>query len=84
MEKIEFRNLRRQKFLSEIYFNLNEKFIARGIESSRKAIINLRSQGSLEPTGQYGIFEEALNPSSYTQLAESPTARSACRVLAAT
>ncbi len=61
MQVQDFRAARRQKFLSEDYFKLNTEFIHSNIASSHRAIVNIRSQGSLEPAGQYGVFEEKLN-----------------------
>lgn len=56
-----FRSRRRQKFLSEEYFDLNQFHLSEGIKNCNEGIKNLRTQGDLEPAGQFGVFRYALN-----------------------
>ena len=56
-----FRARRRQKFLTEQYFELNLLHLGDNNEADREGTIIRQARGSLEPVGQGGIFKDGLN-----------------------
>ena len=61
MQADNFRSMRRQKFLSEPYFELNIVDIARSIDNKREGIVSRRARGNFDPVGQAGIFQDKLD-----------------------
>lgn len=56
-----FRTKRRQKFLTEDYFDLNTAYLLHSNEVDTRGTFNLRARGDLDPVGQGGIFGNELD-----------------------
>lgn len=61
MNESVFRTQRRQKFLTEQFFELNKAALANSEMAFGKGIVNRQARGSFEPVGQAGIFQCKLN-----------------------
>ncbi len=60
MSETEFRAKRRQKYLTEQYYVLNVADLVISEDAHKQGVVNLRAQGSLEPSGQGGVFQVKL------------------------